>query len=52
MFPHRRHVCTHSRYVCTRHCYVCTRHRIWIGPPDVIDQLYPALDVLPEVVAA
>lgn len=40
------------RQLFPHHRYVCTRHRIWIGPPDIIDQPYPALDELPEVVAA
>ncbi|MEV4210212.1 hypothetical protein [Micromonospora sp. NPDC049662] len=34
------------------HRYVCTRHRIWIGPPDLVDQPCLPLDDLPEIVAA
>jgi hypothetical protein len=34
------------------HRYVCIRHRIWIGPPDLLDQPCPSLDELPDVVAA
>lgn len=34
------------------HDYVCIRHRIWIGPPDQIDQRLPSLVELPEVVNA
>jgi hypothetical protein len=34
------------------HRYVCTRHRIWIGPPDLLDQPNPSLDELPDVVTA
>ena len=34
------------------HRNVCVRHRIWIGPPDLIDQPCPSLDELPEIVAA
>lgn len=40
------------RQLFPHHRYVCTRHRIWIGPPDLTDQPYPALDQLPEIVAA
>jgi len=40
------------RQLFPHHRYVCTRHRIWIGPPDVIDQPYPSLEELPEIVAA
>lgn len=47
-----RHPGGRVRQLFPHHRYVCPRHRIWIGPPDVIDQPYPALDVLPEVVAA
>jgi hypothetical protein len=40
------------RQLLPHHRYVCVRHRIWIGPPDLIDQPYPSLDELPDVVAA
>ena len=47
-----RHPGGQVRQLLPHHRYVCVRHRIWIGPPDVIDQPYPNLDELPEVVAA
>ncbi|WP_436498169.1 hypothetical protein [Actinokineospora sp. HUAS TT18] len=34
------------------HNYLCTRHSVWIGPPDQTDHPQPALDELPEIVAA
>jgi TniQ len=40
------------RQLLPHHRYVCVRHRIWIGPPDLIDQPCPTLDELSEIVAA
>lgn len=52
--PHcaARHPGGAVRQLFPHHRYVCVRHRIWIGPPDLIDQPCPALDELPEIVAA
>jgi hypothetical protein len=47
-----RHLGGPVQQLLPHHRYVCTRHRIWIGPPDLLDQPYPTLDQLPEVVAA